>query len=270
MKYKLIALDLDGTLYNSKKEITPKTVEALKKAQDLGVHVILSSGRSHSGIMDAAKAINLPNYTGYISAFNGGKVVDVKTGEILLEKHIKHNDVEEIYKLSKTHKTNILVYIDEEIYSEFRDEYIDLEQKINRVKYNEVPNLLEVINKDVPKFILLESGDYLDTVEPAVQEQLKGRFSVSRSEPFFLEVMPFGIDKGTSLVMLCEKLGVDISEVIACGDSYNDLPMVKCAGLGVAMGNARDAVKEVAKFVTLSNDEDGIAHVLEKFVFSAE
>jgi Cof subfamily protein (haloacid dehalogenase superfamily) len=101
-----------------------------------------------------------------------------------------------------------------------------------------------------------------------MKAKLQETNEIYRSEPYFLEVLPKGIDKAQTLAVLLDKLGLTKEEVIACGDGFNDLSMVKFAGLGVAMANAQDIVKENADYITLSNDEDGIAHVIEKFIFS--
>ena len=116
--------------------------------------------------------------------------------------------------------------------------------------------------------LMLEDGDYLATVEPKVKAALGKNFSVYRSEPYFLEILPRGIDKAQSLERLLEVLGLTREAMIACGDGYNDLSMIQYAGLGVAMENAVLPVRQAGDFVTKSNNDDGIAHVIEKFIFS--
>ena len=122
------------------------------------------------------------------------------------------------------------------------------------------------MNFAVPKFIMLDDGDYLATVEGKVKAALGKNFSVYRSEPFFLEILPKGIDKAQSLDQLLHALGMDREEMIACGDGYNDLSMIQFAGLGVAMANAVLPVRNAADYVTLSNNDDGVAQVVEKFL----
>ena len=101
------------------------------------------------------------------------------------------------------------------------------------------------------------------------KERLGERLSITRSLPFFLEFMPQNINKAYSLQKLLDHVGLDQSQLIACGDGYNDLSMIDFAGLGVAMGNAVSEVKKAANYITSTNDEDGIAHVIEKFIFTA-
>ena len=128
--------------------------------------------------------------------------------------------------------------------------------------------MAEYVDFAVPKYIMLDDGDYLATVEPKVKAALGKNFSVYRSEPFFLEILPKGIDKAQSLERLLKRLGLTREQMIACGDGYNDLSMIKYAGLGVAMENAVLPVRQAADFVTKSNNDDGVAYVIEKFIFS--
>ena len=113
---------------------------------------------------------------------------------------------------------------------------------------------------------MMDDGDYLAMVEPRVKAAMGKNFSIYRSEPFFLEILPRGIDKAQSLARLLEILGLDKERMIACGDGYNDLTMIKFAGLGVAMENAVLPVRKAADYITMSNNDDGIAHVVEKFM----
>ena len=129
-------------------------------------------------------------------------------------------------------------------------------------------NFAEYVDFPVVKFLLLDDGDYLALVEPKVKAALGRDYSVYRSEPYFLEVLPKGIDKAASLERLLTRLDMTKDEMIACGDGYNDLSMIQYAGLGVAMENAVLPVKNAADYVTLSNNDDGVAHVIEKFMLS--
>ena len=134
--------------------------------------------------------------------------------------------------------------------------------------HRKVENFAEYVDFPVVKFLLLDDGDYLALVEPKVKAALGRDYSVYRSEPYFLEVLPKGIDKAASLERLLTRLDMTKDEMIACGDGYNDLSMIQYAGLGVAMENAVLPVKNAADYVTLSNNDDGVAHVIEKFMLS--
>ena len=146
--------------------------------------------------------------------------------------------------------------------------YAVMESNINHLPLVQVESMKDYVRFEVPKFLMLDDGDYLVTVEPLVKAALGKNFSVYRSEPYFLEVMPKGIDKALSLARLLEVLGMTKDQMIACGDGYNDLTMVQFAGLGVAMENAVLPLRKAADYITLSNNEDGVAHVVEKFMLS--
>lgn len=144
--------------------------------------------------------------------------------------------------------------------------YAQKESAINRLKIRKIENMEAHLTFSVPKFLMLDDGDFLALVEPRVKAALGKHFSVYRSEPYFLEIMPKGIDKAQSLERLLDSLGMSRDEMIACGDGYNDLSMIRYAGLGVAMENAVLPVRNAADYVTWSNNDDGIAHVVEKFM----
>ena len=126
--------------------------------------------------------------------------------------------------------------------------------------------MAEYVNFEVPKFLMMEDGDYLAMVEPKVKAAMGKNFSVYRSDPFFLEIMPQGIDKAHSLTKLLTSIGLSTDAMICCGDGYNDMTMIETAGLGVAMANAQPLVKESADYITKSNDEDGVLHVINEFM----
>ncbi len=149
-----------------------------------------------------------------------------------------------------------------------RDEYVEKEAAVNKLEVKEIQDMEAYVQFPVVKFMMLDEGDYLAMVEPKVKAALGRDYSVYRSEPYFLEILPKGVDKAASLERLLLKLGMSKAEMIACGDGYNDLSMIQYAGLGVAMDNAVLPVKKAADYVTLSNNDDGVAHVIEKFMLS--
>lgn len=301
-KYKLLILDLDGTLTNKDKIVTKKTKEALDKAVRAGVKIVLASGRPSFGILPVAKQIDLETKGGYILSYNGGKIIDFSTKETLYEEVIRYEEEAGILELAKKHKLDFACTENDNILltNNADNIYVGIEAAINKMKMKEVPNIEEYLNFSVPKFvffydeknakkeaikesriveykekvdtsIVLKSDiSYLEDKEKIFKEELGDKFEVYRSESFFLEVLPKGIDKSKSIQKLLDILGIKREEVISCGDGFNDISMIKFAGLGVAMANAVEAAKEVADFITLSNDEDGISYVIEKFILGSE
>ena len=146
--------------------------------------------------------------------------------------------------------------------------YGKLESRINSMEVVEKADLASYVDFPVPKFLMMDDGDYLAMVEPRVKAALGKNFSVYRSEPFFLEILPRGIDKAQSLERLLEVSGLSREQMIACGDGYNDLSMIRYAGLGVAMENAVLPVRKAADHITASNNDDGVAMVVEQFLLT--
>ncbi len=267
MSYKIIVLDLDGTLTNSQKEITPKTKEALMSSQKKGKKVVLASGRPTPGIIKLADELKLDHYGGYILSFNGARIIDYKTKEIIYNAVLPSQMIMPIYKEAKALNIGILSYTEDEIIlGNGMDEYNKLEAKINGIPMREVDNFPEYINFPVNKCLLTGEPERMADCETVLKQKFGEYLNIYRSEPFFLEVMPQNIDKAYSLRKLLEHLNLTPKQMICCGDGYNDLSMIKYAGLGVAMANAQEIVKKAAQFVTYSNDEDGIAHVVETFL----
>lgn len=267
MNYKIIVLDLDGTLTNREKIITPKTKETLMKAQKQGKIVVLASGRPTYGVMPLAKELELETYGGYVLAFNGGTMIDCSTMETIFSRSIPVEANKKIISLAKEEGVNLLTYEKDFIITpDASDTYVNKEALINHMEVCQIDDFMNHVDFQVPKFLLLDDGDYLALVEPRVKAAMGKNFSIYRSEPYFLEVLPKGIDKAQSLERLLARLQVTKEEMIACGDGYNDLSMIQYAGLGVAMENAVLPIRSAADFITLSNDHDGVAHVVEQFL----
>lgn len=265
--YKIIVLDLDGTLTNSQKIITPKTKEALMKVQQAGKKVVLASGRPTPGVVKLAAELEMERYGGFVLAFNGGRIINFKTGEIVYNKTIPVEFVTPIYEEACKLDVGILTYTEEAvILGNGMDEYSELEGKINGIPLIEKTDFVEFVNYPVNKFLLTGQPEKILHAQDVMREQFGWDLNIFRSEPFFLEMMPQSIDKAYSLEKLLEHIGMTREQMICCGDGFNDKSMIHFAGLGVAMANAQPEVKEVADYITLSNDEDGIVKVIEEFM----
>ena len=271
MKYKMIVLDLDGTLTNNKKEITPRTKHALMQAQAAGVHVVLASGRPTYGIVPLAEELKLKGNRGYILAFNGGKIIDCTNNEVLFEQKLDEQLVPILFQEAKKAGMEILTYQGEGIAATNKDdEYVQHEAFINKMPVTQYDDFLNQLVYPINKCLIVGNPTPLHELEIRLAKELEGKMDVYRSADFFLECVPLGIDKARSLDRLISSLGISRKEVIACGDGYNDLSMIRFAGLGVAMANAAKDIQSEADFVTLSNEEDGVAHVIEHFILSRE
>lgn len=265
MKYKLLALDLDGTLTNSKKEITPYTKEVLLEAQRQGLLLILASGRPTYGIVPVAKTLEMDRFGGFILSFNGGKVIEVKTGKVLYEQALPPDIVPLLYKRSWEAGLTILSYNGKHILTEnAADKYVKYESFLTKMKIKETDNFLRDLQLPADKCLVVGEPEDLVPLEEKLRQEISNRINIYRSEAFYLELVPKGIDKAASLSVLLERLRMKKDELIAIGDGYNDISMIQYAGLGVAMANAQSPVKANANEITkYTNDEDGVARYVE-------
>lgn len=267
MNYKIIALDIDGTLVSSHHNILPETKEALMEAQKRGLKVVLASGRPTPGMTALAQALQLEKFGGFVLSYNGGCLTNMKTGETIHEVFLTPEEAHEIYDFAKENKVNMVAYDGGEIITDGDDEYIQIEATLNQMSLRKTDDFKKAVVNHTVKALTTGAPERIAEIEKHYIRKFGHRFSICRSMPFFLEVMPQGINKAASLGRLLKTLDVTPAEMIACGDGFNDIEMIKYAGLGVAMGNAVDEVKAVADYVTKSNDENGIAHVIKTFIF---
>ncbi|MDE7060245.1 MAG: Cof-type HAD-IIB family hydrolase [Lachnospiraceae bacterium] len=266
MKYKMLVLDIDGTLTNSKKEITSATRQALCTIQKHGVRVAIASGRPTPGTRMAANALSLAEFNNFVLSFNGAKITNCGTGEIIFEQILPNNLIPEIYRAAVGYGIGLISYEGEEVIAATPiDPYMELEARINGIAIRRVKDFPNYINFPVNKCLMTGAPEYLAEVERRLQKQFGQSLSIYRSEPYFLELMPPGVDKAKSLEKLLAALSLTREETVCCGDGFNDLSMIEYAGLGVAMKNAQKSVRERADYITATNDEDGIVQVIEKF-----
>lgn len=273
MQYKIIALDVDGTLVNSQLELTPAVRDALIKVQrDYGMTVVIASGRPTPGLKHLAEELRLAEYGGYVLPFNGGQMFRASDMNKPFAQTCLPNSIKpELYALSKEYGLTILSYSDTEILTENLDDpKVHKEMALTVMPSRQVNNFVVDTPQDLPKCLIVGEPHDIEALVPIARERFRGVVDAFTSDPCFLELVPSGTNKGIALTNLLKHIGLDATNLIAVGDSYNDLEMIQLAGLGVAMDNARDAIKEVADYITKSNDEDGIAHLLEALIFQAK
>ncbi len=271
LPYSIIALDLDGTLTNSEKIITPRTFDALMKAQREGVRLVLASGRPTFGIAALANQLQLADYGGYVLSYNGGRIIDWCEKTVIFSQVVDQKLVPILYDFAEKAQLPIVTYLPEAILaSKNEGEYLAEEARINGMPVVVAQNFVEEamqIAGGSTKFLIPGEPELLIQLESEMKAALSEQMEVFRSAPFFLELPPKGIDKAQSLQRLLTHLGLERESLMAFGDGFNDLSMIQFAGQGVAMANAVEEVKSIADFVTTSNEEDGIAHALEQLLF---
>lgn len=263
---KALVLDIDGTLTNSKKEITPATKKAIQNLMEQGHQVILASGRPTPGMRKYERALEMDRYGGYLISFNGAKIVDCSTGEIICQKTLPLELVPQLYRFARENGCGLVTHREHDAISAFPpDEYVTMETSFNDLPVRTVEDFSAFVDFDINKCLMTAPPDVAQDLEEKLREQCGAQASIYRSEPYFIEIMPKGVDKGTSLGQFLPVIGVDRQNTVCCGDGFNDISMIRYAGVGVAMGNAQQVVKDAADYVAPANDEDGLVQVIEKF-----
>lgn len=270
MKYKLLVLDVDGTLLNDEREISKRTLAALLKVQQMGVRIVLASGRPTYGLMPLAKTLELGNYGGFVLSYNGCQIIKAQNGEILFERRINPEMLPYLEKKARKNGFAIFTYHNDTLITDSPDnEYIKNEALLNNLKIIKEDEFSTAIDFAPCKCMLVsDKEEALIELEQHWEKRLAGTLDAFRSEPYFLEVVPCGVNKANTLGALLEHLEVTREEAIAVGDGVCDVTMLQLAGMGVAMGHSQDSVKVCADYVTASNEEDGVALAVEKLILA--
>lgn len=271
---RLILLDIDGTLTNSKKQISPQTKETLLKAQVHGVTLALCSGRPEQGLYRWAEELEMTTHGGLFVCFNGGKVINCQTKEVLYNQpilvpdakavleHVKQFDV--VPTVTKGEYMYVTNVFNHDLHIPHQVNILEYESRGNGYLLCEVRDLAEFVDFDINKILLYGQPEYLKANYQKISEPFADRLNAMFTAPIYYEFTAKNVDKATALHAALTPLGYKPEEMIAFGDAQNDISMLQYAGIGVAMGNAVDEVKEIADEITASNDEDGIALSLYK------
>lgn len=265
MKYKMLVLDMDDTLLTDDHEISNENREMLFKAQELGVYVILASGRPTPAMTAYAKELQLDD--SYMISYNGAVITDLKDDKVIFEQTLTQKQIHELYDYSLKSNTHIITYVDGKIVSETDSEFIEIEKNITGLDHNKVLSFKDEVQSSAVKCILLEEPSYLKEVEKDLKDAMP-HLSVSMSKPFFLEVAQNGIDKAASIKILAEKLDIHQSEIIAVGNAGNDLTMIEYAGLGVWVDNVTPELRDKGDVIVASNNNHGVAEVVRRFILN--
>lgn len=270
MKYKILVLDVDGTLLNDEKIITRRTLSALLKVQQMGIRIVLASGRPTYGLLALAKSLELGNYGGFILSYNGCQIIRADNGEIIFERRINPEMLPYIEKKARKNDFALFTYHDNLIFTnEMSNRHVQDEALLNDLVVIDEEEFSTAIDFAPCKCMLVSDDEQaLTELEEYWKKRLDGVLDVFRSEPFFLEVVPCGVDKANTLGVLMEYLNISREEVMAVGDGVCDVAMLQLAGMGVAMGQSPDSVKACADYVTAANEEDGVAMVVEKMILA--
>lgn len=277
MAFKLILLDVDGTLATSQKQISPNTKVALLNVQEHGVKLALCSGRPDRGLYPWAEELRMTEYGGFFVCYNGGKVLNCQTGQVLFDQPLLAEDAKAVLEHMKRFQVTPMIsrgeymYVTDVFRHDIRPEQPGLPEIFNVMQYEARGNgYLLCEKRDLAEFLdfplnkILTYGDpiYLQEHWREMAAPFAERLTCMFTAPFYFEFTAKDIDKAKAIDSALSPLGYQPSEMMAFGDAQNDITMLRYAGLGIAMGNALDEVKRLADEVTASNDEDGIAHSL--------
>lgn len=268
MTIKLIAIDIDDTLLNSAGKLLPSTIQAVQKATTQGVKVVLCTGRPLAGVKPYLAELGITGDGQYVVTYNGA-VIESVTGRVIAKHLVANADYRRMTAFAKEHHVPFNVLDAEStIYTADRDvNWVTVVQA-----WENKAGLLVREPDELPadfqiaKGLFVGEGPQLDAVEPLVKATFGDDLYVVRAATNFLELMHAQVNKGKALIDLAKVLGLHADEVMAIGDERNDLPMFAFAGTAVAMGNGSDVAKEASDYVTLTNDEGGVADAIQKLV----
>lgn len=270
MSIKLIAIDLDGTLLNSQRQVSKRNKEAILKAKQQGVKVVLVTGRPLKGMLHILEECQLLEEGDLGLTYNGGLVQWTKTGETLRQITLDKDEAKDVYELSQALDLPCnfidLDTVYEPPYPTGKPSQYPLVMKALPLKPIDMTSLPE--DFPINKIVMCWHQEELDEKIKLIPEDYHDKYTIMKSRSNLLEVLPKAVDKGKGLHLLSDLLAIDLEDMMAIGDQENDLAMVKEAGMGVAMANATDAVKAVAQVVTRSNDDHGVAYAIEKYVLN--
>lgn len=270
MTIKLIALDLDGTLLNSEKKISVANQAALAAAHARGVKIVLTTGRPLAAVEPYLAELNLLHADEYAITFNGG-LVQTNDGGILDQVGFSYQDVATIRQVTESLGLPLDVVQGGDVYvlSAQRD---SLYPTCNPM-LNYLPTQFEDLDPNAlyNKAVTATEPAFIDAQMSKIPSELHEQFEIFKSRDILLEWSPKGVHKANGLRRLIDHLGLDVSQVMACGDEENDLSMIKWAGLGVVMQNGTAVVKAAADIVTpMTNDEDAVAWAVQHYVLDKE
>jgi Cof subfamily protein (haloacid dehalogenase superfamily) len=272
MKYKLIAMDMDGTLLNDKKEVSERSKQALRSAAELGVKLIVCTGR----IFTSAKYYaNMIGTKAPIVASNGAYIREKDRNEIVYEQALSDDVIYRLVDMIKSYDLYPQLFTIDTIYTEkliyFSKNYSRWNESLPeayRIKIEVIENVKSIVEENSGKILksVVMSDDSCKIAE--LKREIKEKLDVTAISSMNnnIEVMAPDISKGNAVKILADYYGISSEQVICIGDNENDLSMIEYAGLGVAMGNATEELKLAADYITDTNENDGVAKVIEKFI----
>ncbi len=263
MKYRLMAVDMDGTLLNPDSIITPYTEKTVKQAIEKGLVFTLCTGRPLQGVKKYVDQLGLDCP---VITYNGAVIAHSKTGEILFSQTMDTDEARRVYSLAKQKNTMFILWSRNRLYASEISEKTAFYEGITSTKASLIEDFEAILADGITKMLWYDDADVLDSWIKEFKTMGFENTTFTKSRAYFLEFFSNKTSKAVAMEKLGEYYGISREEMIAVGDQTNDLPMIEYAGMGVAMGNAVDAVKAVADYITVTNSEDGVAKVITEFI----
>lgn len=261
---KLIAVDLDGTLLDSKSQIPPANKLSLQRARENGHEVVIITGREYFSSVHVAKELDFEKYGGILSSSNGANVYDFKKKKSIINHFLDRSIVKDMIESGLSFGFDYIVYHQGEILVENpRAHALAYMAQKNKLPVKVIENLKDKIDFDLNKLLFTGEAEIISEHFKEFTNKFSSFANPVNSMPESIDVMPRGIHKGRSLIEIAEHLGISKENTIAFGDEINDETMIEMAGVGVAMGNANEKIKEIADYISLTNDQAGVAYYLE-------
>jgi len=266
---RLLALDLDDTLLRSDLTISYQTRNAIKKAEAAGVIVVLASGRIPAAMDHFAGLLGMHKKTGYLICNNGTLIQESHTGKIVYEIRMDAKIALTTFDLADAEGFPVQLYEDDIMYVSRHNEYTGYDQKLTGLRQVVVEHFRAMVGNGCHKLLIPGDPTLLVPLESILRTYLGESVTIFTSKPYFLEILPANTNKGTALEKVANLLGINQKDVIAIGDSMNDEAMLRWAGMGIAMANSDERIKNIADMVTSrDNDDDGVAEVIGKYILS--
>jgi Cof subfamily protein (haloacid dehalogenase superfamily) len=260
---KLAVSDIDGTLVNKDKRVTPLTREAIKAFQERGGSFTLATGRIEKSAIPFCRELNIGVP---VILYNGARIVDPLTEEVLWEKSLHKEDLNRALELRSKYPFDYLIYLEGEAFVFERSDAVKLFEKGDGYKCTLITDPRMFSEREVTKILMIGDNQHFSGFREDFCGKRKNPAALVQSESNFLEILPAGVNKGTALDKLQEILGLNRENIVCFGDNMNDIEMLRNAGTGIAMGNARSEVKEAADQVTSDHNNDGVGCALNELL----
>lgn len=262
---RMIVMDMDDTLLNDQHQISESNLQAIQRVSAQGITIALASGRPTPAMESYADLLGLTQQ-GYVISYNGAYVTDWSTQEQIYECSLTKAECDLLVDAAHEQNSDLHTYVDGAIVTTRHNPYTDIESNLTGLPIRLVDSLKAVVQGTVPKVLLVAPPEQVTEMRQIFAKTLGDHFTISISKPYFLEFTNKQVDKSAAIDVLCARLGIAKSSVMAIGDSYNDLTMLTDCGIGVAMGNAPDDIKAIANWTTASNNDHGVALVIDKIL----